>query len=43
MLKDGFFDKVRGRMVGAKDYITKPFKADLLVKTVHKRIETRAI
>ncbi len=41
--KDGFFDKVRGRMVGAKDYITKPFKADLLVKTVRKRIETPAI
>lgn len=41
--KDGFFDKVRGRMVGAKDYITKPFKAELLVKTVRKRIETRAI
>jgi twitching motility two-component system response regulator PilG len=38
--KDGFFDKVRGRMVGAKDYITKPFEADVLVKSVRKRIET---
>ncbi|MDA0207150.1 MAG: response regulator [Acidobacteria bacterium] len=38
--KDGFFDKVRGRMVGAKDYITKPFEADALVKSVRKRIET---
>jgi twitching motility two-component system response regulator PilG len=38
--KDGFFDKVRGRMVGAKDYITKPFEADSLVKSVRKRIET---
>jgi twitching motility two-component system response regulator PilG len=37
--KDGFFDKVRGRMVGAKDYITKPFEADALVKSVRKRIE----
>lgn len=40
--KDGFFDKVRGRMVGAKDYITKPFEADSLVKSVRKRIETPA-
>jgi twitching motility two-component system response regulator PilG len=38
--KDGFFDKVRGRMVGAKDYITKPFEAEVLVKSVRKRIET---
>lgn len=38
--KDGFFDKVRGRMVGAKDYITKPFEADVLVRSVRKRIET---
>jgi twitching motility two-component system response regulator PilG len=38
--KDGFFDKVRGRMVGARDYITKPFEADALVKSVRKRIET---
>ncbi len=40
--KDGFFDKVRGRMVGAKDYITKPFEADSLVKSVRKRIEIPA-
>jgi twitching motility two-component system response regulator PilG len=39
--KDGFFDKMKGRMVGAKDYITKPFEGDSLVKTVRKRIDAR--
>lgn len=34
--KDGFFDKVRGRMVGATDYITKPCAADVLVEMVRK-------
>ena len=34
--KDGFFDKVKGRMVGAVDYITKPFKPDILLQTVAK-------
>lgn len=40
--KDGFFDKMKGRMVGAKDYITKPFEGDSLVKTVRKRIDVPA-
>ncbi len=26
--KDGVFDKARGRMVGAQDYLTKPFTKD---------------
>jgi|SRR5262245_57024696 len=34
--KDGFFDKVRGRMVGSTDYITKPFDRSVLVETVQK-------
>jgi len=30
--KDGVFDKARGRMVGAQDYLTKPFTKDQLLK-----------
>lgn len=37
--KDGFFDRVRGRMAGSTDYITKPFKAENLVEAVHKHIK----
>ncbi len=42
--RDGFFDKVRGRMAGSTDYITKPFKPDTLLQTVHKYVarETRS-
>jgi CheY-like chemotaxis protein len=32
--KDGFFDKVRGRMAGSTAYITKPFGPDTLLQTV---------
>jgi twitching motility two-component system response regulator PilG len=32
--KDGFFDKVRGRMAGSTAYITKPFGPETLIKTV---------
>ena len=38
--KDGFFDKVRGKMVGASDYITKPFEAEFLVKAVRGRLQS---
>jgi CheY-like chemotaxis protein/tetratricopeptide (TPR) repeat protein len=32
--KDGFFDKVRGRMAGSTDYITKPFGPETLMKAL---------
>ena len=32
--KDGLFDKARGRMVGSKDYLTKPFTKDQLLQAV---------
>jgi twitching motility two-component system response regulator PilG len=34
--KDGFFDKVRGRMAGSTAYITKPFAPEALVQAVNK-------
>ena len=36
--KDGFFDKVRGRMVGASNYITKPFEPAALLKAIRKQL-----
>jgi len=34
--KDGFFDKVRGRMAGSTAYITKPFDPETLIRTVEE-------
>ena len=34
--KDGLFDKARGKMVGAEDYLTKPFTKEQLLKTVEQ-------
>ncbi|MEM8996059.1 MAG: response regulator [Acidobacteriota bacterium] len=36
--RDGFFDQVRGRMVGCQDYVTKPFDADDLLTRVQKLV-----
>lgn len=36
--KDGFFDKVRGRMAGTTGYITKPFGPETLMKVVQNYI-----
>ena len=38
--KDGFFDKVRGRLAGATDYITKPFEPAALVLAVEKHCQS---
>ncbi len=34
--KDGFFDKMKGRMAGSNEYITKPFEAENLKQVVRR-------
>lgn len=34
--KDGFFNKIRGKMAGSTLYLTKPFQPDALVRVVQK-------
>lgn len=34
--KDGLFDKARGRIVGADEYLTKPFSKDELFDTIKR-------
>jgi twitching motility two-component system response regulator PilG len=36
--KDGLFDKVRGRLAGANDYITKPFEPGAVLAAVRKHL-----
>ncbi len=36
--KDGFFDKVKGRLAGSSEYITKPFETDALIRSVEKHL-----
>src|SRR5204863_9943115 len=40
--KDGFFDKVRGRMAGATGYVTKPFVPETLMKALEEYLEMGA-
>lgn len=40
--KDGFFDKVRGRMAGTSGYITKPFGPETLMKAVETYLNDAA-
>lgn len=37
--RDGFFDKVRARLVGAQGYITKPFQPPELVKAIENHCQ----
>ena len=36
--KDGLFDRVRGRLAGSTDYLTKPFDSAELLQTVKKHL-----
>ena len=40
--KDGIFDKLRGRMVGATAYITKPFEIDSLLQLIDMHCQQAA-
>jgi CheY-like chemotaxis protein len=37
--KDGFFDKVKGRIAGATEYLTKPFESDQLLRSVSEYVQ----
>jgi len=41
--KDGLFDKMRGKLAGSTEYITKPFDSTELVQTVKRHLDTAAI
>jgi twitching motility two-component system response regulator PilG len=41
--KDGIFDKMRGKLAGSSDYITKPFDSSDLVQTVKRYLSTPAV
>jgi twitching motility two-component system response regulator PilG len=34
--KDGLFDKAKGRVVGAEQYLTKPFTRDELIQAIRQ-------
>ena len=36
--KDGLFDKARGRIVGAEQYVTKPFTREELLDAIRKHV-----
>ena len=40
--KDGLFDKARGRIVGAEQYLTKPFTRDELLGAIHRHVGAAA-
>jgi len=41
--KDGLFDKMRGKLAGSTEYITKPFDSAELVQTVKRHLDTPAV
>ena len=40
--KDGIFDKARGRIVGAEQYLTKPFTREELLGAIRTFVDTKA-
>jgi hypothetical protein len=40
--KDGLFDKARGRVVGAEQYLTKPFTRDELLGAIQRHVGAAA-
>jgi CheY-like chemotaxis protein len=40
--RDGFFDKVKGRMAGATEYLTKPFENQQLISLVREYVHTNS-
>jgi twitching motility two-component system response regulator PilG len=41
--KDGLFDKMRGKLAGSTEYITKPFDSAELVATVKRYLESAPV
>ncbi|HEX6122615.1 MAG TPA: response regulator [Ktedonobacterales bacterium] len=41
--KDGLFDKMRGKLAGSTEYITKPFDSAELVQTVKRYLDSPAV
>ena len=39
--RDGFLDKVKGRMAGAAAYLSKPFEPALLLRVIRKYIHVK--
>ena len=37
--KDGLFDKAKGRVVGAEEYLTKPFTKEELIEAIEKHVQ----
>ncbi|WP_126596078.1 response regulator [Dictyobacter aurantiacus] len=40
--RDGMIDKLKGRLAGAKDYLTKPFKTQDLIAVIESHLGTPA-
>jgi twitching motility two-component system response regulator PilG len=40
--KDGLFDRARGRIVGAEQYLTKPFTRDELLGAIAQHVERQS-
>src|SRR6186997_2641607 len=40
--KDGIFDKAKGRIVGAEQYLTKPFTREELLGAIRKHVDVKS-